>query len=650
MITQSTAKRYFGDSDPINRVMRSDTLNFKVIAVVEDVPENSHFHFDIALALLSFDGLYNSQQWFNNSYRNYFMLHENSDIEKVKARLPEFTDQYLFGGTYAEMSQKGNKWELYLQPLTSIHLNSNLRGEFEPNGKREYVYIFLVVSIFILIIACINFINLATAKSGNRAKEVGLRKTVGAQKWDLIKQFMSESLLTSFFSLAIALLLVELTLVFLKDVEGVALFMPYFSNPYTIPALIVLGLVVGLLSGFYPALVLSSFRPIFALKSQNRKGKKSPWLRNVLVTLQFSISVILIIGTFVVYKQLKLLQNEQLGFDKENVIVINNASILENSIPAFKNDLRALPFVESASAIYRMPGSRYVNLGFGAEDFEGGYTLNLSGCDEDYIHVLKPEMLMGRFFSNEYGTDSMGIVINEEALKLLEYDEPLGKKLNTWGDPRCYFHIIGVMKDMYYESKHNTIQPMGLVNVDSPFWIDTEVIALRIIPGDYQKMIGELEDIWQNHSPSIPFDFSFFDHDYDRLYTNEMQTRKLFLAFSFLAIFIACLGLLGLASFIAQQKTKEIGIRKAMGATTSSISLLLAGNYTKWVLFANLIAWPLAWYFFDRWLDNFAYKADILWWYFLLAGIISMALSLITVGLQTIKASKANPVDALRYE
>lgn len=650
VLTESTAKRYFGEEDPIQKVLRWDTLSFKVIAVVEDVPASSHFHFDMALALISFDGYYNNPGWFANNFRTYFMLYRNSDIGKVEGKFGDFTDKYLFEGRYAEYSDEGNKWVLYLQPLLSIHLNSDIRGEFEPNGRKEYVYIFLVVSIFILIIACINFINLSTAKAAARARDVGIRKTVGAQRKQLIRQYLGESVLTSFISLVLALGFAELALLYLRQHEGLQLTIPYFGSLYTIPLLLLLGLLVGTISGMYPAMVLSSFRPILVLRSQHFQNSRSPWLRNVLVTFQFAISVFLIIGSFIIYNQLNLLQNRNLGFAKDNVICIHNPSTLDQSTETFENDLRGLPYVEHVSSMFRLPGGRFINLGFGGEGIEGGFSLNLTLGDEETDDVLQLEMIEGRFFSDEFGTDTAAIVINEEAAKLLAYDDPLGKTLNTWGDPQRYFHIIGIVRNVYYESKHQKVHPMGIVHIRCPFEIGPGTIAVRITPGNYREMILGIGEVWDSYSPSIPFEYSFLDKQYDQLYKNEEQTRKLFLAFSFLALFIACLGLLGLVMFIAQQKIKEIGVRKAFGATAASISVLLSRNLTKWILLANIIAWPLSWYFFDQWLDNFAYRTHIAWWYFLLAGAMTLVIALATLSYQTIKSSLMNPVDALRYE
>ena len=647
VVTESTAKRYFGNQDPINQIITSDSTNYKVISVVEDVPKNSHFHFDIALALISFDGFYNRTGWFANNFKQYILLHKNVDYKKVEAKFPAFVDKNLYGGKYAERSSGGNKWELYLQPLKSIHLNSDLRGEFEANGRKEYVNVFLIVSIFILVIACINFINLSTAKASKRAKEVGIRKVVGSNKFDLMRQFLGESLTTSFVALILSIIFVELILVYLPKFIGVDLQIPYFSSIYTIPGLIILGILVGIISGVYPAMVLSSFRPIVVLKGSLSQGSKSSWFRNALVVFQFMISVILIIGTFVISNQLNLLQNENLGFDKEKVIVIKNSSTLGNSIQVVKNEIGSLPFVQKVSFSSKLPGTRLSNWGCKVEGREGGFTLNVFNSDEDFDDVLKLELAKGRYFSREYGTDTFAIIINEEAEKLIDFDEILGARINFWSDQ--HYHIIGVVKNLHYESKHQKIHPMAIFNAKSTNR-NSGYITVRVGSGDKTKMIADLSHIWDRYSPSVAIDYDFLDRQYDSLYENEMQTKKLFLAFSFLAIFIACLGLLGLASYMAQQKTREIGIRKTFGASAINITYLLSRNFTRWVLVANIIAWPIAWYFFNSWLNGFAERCGLEWWYFVLAAVVSILIALITVSYQTIKASKSNPIDSLRYE
>ena len=645
VITATTAKKYFGHEDPIGKIISlDDTTHFKVIAVVEDVPENSHFYFDMALSLISFNGWYNDPEWFNNNYTTYIMLHKNVDWKRVQQKLPAFTNKNLFNGRYNEVRRGNNRWEFYLQPLTSIHLTSELPGE--SNGKKEYVYIFLIISVFILLIACINFINLATAKSVGRSREVGMRKVVGSTRPKLIRQFLTESILTSYISLYLALIFVQIILMFLPDFMGKKLHMPYFDNPFTIPLLLLLGLVIGIIAGIYPSFVLSSFKPIDVLKQQLLKGKSKSWSRNLLVVFQFTISIVLIIGTTVIYRQLNVLQNENLGFDKEQIIVIRNPGVLQKNLQPFLTSIKQYPFLKSVSAVRNLPGIGYNNWGFQARGKDAAFSLNMFYCDEGMSEVLKFEMVKGRFFSKEFATDSNAIILNEAAVKIIGWQDPIGKEVTKY-DNRFY-PVIGVVKDIFYESKLQKVQPMGIMHISHAG--GPSHIILRVHPGDYSEMISKLEKTWNGFSPNIPFGYSFYDDDYDQLYKNEMQIQKLLLAFSFLAILIACLGLFGLASFMAQQKTKEIGIRKTVGATSFNIAIFLSRQFIRWVIIANLIAWPLAWYFLNEWLNNFAYRCNLRAWDFFIAALVSLFIALLTVSYQTYKASVANPIDAIKME
>jgi len=651
VITQKIAAKYFGDENPMDKVLRFDEdKNLKVTGVVKVWPSNSHIHFDLLVSLHTFEGLANNKAWFSNNFANYFVLNGNADIESVEARFPEFVDKYLFGGKYQEALDKGNSWEYYLQPVTSIHLHSDLSGEFDSTGKASYIYIFFVVAIFILLIACINFMNLATAKSAYRSKEVGVRKVFGSTRMNLIKQFYRESLLISFISLIAAIILVIIVLNFFPEVFGKELDLGFISMPFAIILLVILGLIVGIISGSYPALFLSSFQPIIVLKGYMQKGGKRSLLRSILVIFQFFISVTLIICTFIVYQQLQFLQNENLGFNKENIIVVKNPETLGDKLDVFKQEVEQFSFVRGASICNLLPGTPFSNIGYGAEDVDFSFSLNMCLCDEDYKDVLNLEMVEGRFFSDEYQTDSMGIIINEAAWELLGYDDPINKKINDWWEERHYFHVIGVIKDFHYESMHQNIRPMGLLNIDGPYDWGANFVSVKVIPGDYQAMIQKINSIWDQYASGLAFDYSFLEQDYDALYKGEAQTRKLFVIFTILAIFIASLGLLGLASFLIEQKTKEIGIRKTLGASTGQITGILTKEFIRWVIIANVLAWPIAWYLMDLWLQNFEYRISQSWWIFVLASIISLFIAMFTVSFQTIKTTRKNPIDALRYE
>ena len=349
-------------------------------------------------------------------------------------------------------------------------------------------------------------------------------------------------------------------------------------------------------------------------------------------------------------RQLDFIQNERLGFDKEQVIVIKNANMIVDDLDAFKNELLKIPAVQHASVSNRLPGIRFNNIGFGAEGFEGGYTLNLCMSDPDFQDVFKFNIVQGRYFSHEFGTDTSGIVLNEAAVKLIGWDDPIGKKVNSWSDSRIYLEVIGVVADLHYESMHTDIRPMAFMHINSPFHWTPRYIAVRTNTNNISETIYKIDNVWAGFSPQLPFEYSFFDEDYNNLYINEMRTKNLFILFAFLAIFIGCLGLLGLAAFMVERRIREIGIRKVLGASISGLVILLSGQFTRWVVVANLIAWPVAWYAMNAWLENFAYRIQIEWWIYLIAGIIALIIALMTVGLQVIKAALINPVRSLRYE
>jgi putative ABC transport system permease protein len=656
VLSENTALKYFGHLDVVGELIKyrhrntDTTYLLNVTGVMKDFPENSHFHAEVLVSILTFDGLYNNPAWFSNFNRTYILLKENADYRVLDTKMPEFVDKYLFEGSYQErIAGTNNKWELHLQPLLDIHLNSNFRGEFKANGKKEYVYIFLIAAVFILLLAVVNFVNLSTAKSASRAREVGIRKVLGSGKPRLFSQFMGESFLYSVVSLIIGLVFMELILEMIREVFNIHMVMPYFSSPFTIPALLVGGLLLGLLSGFYPALVLSNFSPMFALKDTSLRGKKSPWLRNVLVVFQFAVSVVLIFGTIIIFLQMRLLQNEDLGFDKSNILIIQHATALDPNQESFKAELLQLPFVESVSISNRLPGHQFNNLGFRADDFEDTFTLNICGCDEGYDDVLKLNILDGRFFSPEYGTDSTSTILNQEAVKLLGWEEPIGKKVYDLGPNQTGYTVIGVIEDLYYESKHHSIQPMALMNLRSPFGFVPSYVSVRLNQENMAEIILEISQVWDSFSPGLSFDYTMLASEYDRLYINEQQTQSLFIAFSILAVFIACLGLLGLSSFMLEQQTREIGVRKVFGATAPNISLMFIGRFMRWVIIANIIGWPIAWYVMDNWLQNFQYRVALTWWVFIAAAMITVFVALLTTLYESLKAAQSNPIKTLRH-
>ncbi|MFC2156675.1 ABC transporter permease [Acidobacteriota bacterium] len=658
VVTKDTAEKYFGIVDVVGRILKanfsegSGPLDFEITGVSENMPDNSHFHYDLICSSASFPSYINNTGWSSNNFVTYLLLHEGSSQKAFDEKLKDFTRKYMGGERYDAWVAKGNSWEYYLQPITQIHLTSDLNGELEANGNQTYVYVFSVVSIIILLIACINFMNLSTAKSSLRAKEVGMRKVVGSGKSRLVAQFISESVILSFIALVLGIGIVHLLLPPFRNLVGRPLEMNYLSNPMTIPLLLGLGIFVGLVSGSYPAFFLSSFKPIAALKDRGLGGvsRAGTRLRNVLVVFQFSISIFLIIGTVVVFQQMRFLRNTKLGFEKEQVLVISNADVLGSRTDSFKETLRQESGIIDVSGANMLPGMGFSNIGFGAEGVEQSFTLNMGICDQDYLKTLGLEMKQGRFFSKDYPSDANAAVINEKALELMGWDDPIGKKINNWSQNRGNFTVVGVVKDFHYESFHQKIRPFALFLAGGYYNRPHRVIAVRLGTGDLTRTIAAIENKWTEFAPANPFEYSFLDQDYDNLYVNEQQTRKMFTAFSFLAILIACLGLFGLASFIVDRRTREIGIRKVLGASVPGVVSLLNGSFLKWVLLANFLAWPAAFFIMRGWLQNFAYRIDLSLWMFVPAAVLALLIAMATVSFQTVKAAFKNPADSLRFE
>jgi len=643
VLTETTANKYFNHEDPMDKTITIGTRDFKITGIVSDVPVNSHFHFDMVYSIIS-NSNFQSTQWFNNNFKTYIQLQKEYDFKQLEAKFPDFVLRNLYAGT---PPTEGNYWEFFLQPLTDIHLTSDISGEFEPNSNKTYVLMFSFISIFVLLIACVNFMNLTTAKAAGRAKEIGIRKVVGSFKIQLIKQFLTESIVLSFVSTVTALLLIELILPVYNNFIGRNLSVPY-GDPLVLPGLAVLVLIVGFLSGIYPSFFLSSFKPVTVLKGNSGIGSSRSLLRNGLVVFQFTISIFLIIGTLVVQKQLDLLQNNKLGFDKEQVLVIKNARSLGNNRNSFKNELLNQSFVSSVSIAYRLPGESHDNWGMRPEGMNET-TLNITETDEDYLQTLKLEMVDGRFFLEDFPSDSVAIILNETAVKLFGWDDPIGKYIDVFGNTNIRRKVIGVVKDYHYESKRQNIRPMSILNINGTL-TSPNYAVVRIDLENLNQNISRIEEIWNTASSNLPFEFSFLDEDYNSIYNNEKQTGTIFAIFSLLTILVASLGLFGLASFMADQRTKEIGIRKVLGASEASIIALFSKDFLKWTFIAVVIATPAGWIFMNNWLQNFAYKIDLSPQIFLTAGALALLTAVITVSYQSVKAAYTHPADSLRNE
>ncbi len=642
ILTESAAIKYFGEEDPMGKQLRIGAGNFVVTGLLRDVPQNSHITFDVVVSLKSRRN-YDRFGWLNNNYSTYLTLSENLTQNSIKMKLELLVEQNI-----NQMLSKweNNWWEYRLEPLLDIHLHSDLNAPNGINGKYEYVLVFGIIAIFILIIACVNYVNLTTARFANRAKEVGIRKVVGSIKAQLIRQFLLESILICFIGTLIALILIKFSLPFLNDIAGKSLNLGYFNNPFVLPGFALLTIILGLFAGIYPAFYLSSFKPATVLKGRLIGKTNKSFLRNGLVVFQFSISIFLLISTLIIHKQLDLFQSKNLGFDRDQILVVKNANLLGGQKNSFKNELNQYFNIESVTGSSSLPGKRFNNLGISLED-SSKLTLDFYICDYDFIKTLDIELLKGRFFSREYSLDSNAIVLNEEAMKIFGGEDPIGKEIVR--DERR-FKVIGVVKNFHYESLRNEISKMGMVLPVLNFEEFERFISVKVKTSNLGKTIDFVRAQWEKFAPNMPFEYSFLDYDFNKLYINEERTQKLSLIFSFLAIFISSLGMFGLASYISEQRTKEIGIRKVLGAKESGLVYLLSKEFLLKVITANTIAWPAAYFLMVHWLRDFAYRIDISLEIFIFSTLIAIAIALLTVSYQTIKAATANPVDSLRYE
>lgn len=661
VLTASTAKKYFGTTEAVGRNIETDNKKlFKVTAVIKDIPANSHFNFDFIFSIKNVE--YNYGNYLSNNFQTYILLKKGTDYKVFERNFAQVIEKYVLPQAQQFMQLKsmddfakaGNKLEYSLIPLTDIHLKSSRAAELGVNGNIQYVYIFSAVAAFVLLLACINFMNLSTARSSNRAKEVGIRKVLGSDKRSLIRQFLVESFLMSFLSLTVALLIVWLVTPFFNNISGKTLSMATLLGSKQLVFICALPLVVGLLAGSYPAFYLSSFQPISVLKGKLNAGFKRSGLRNSLVVFQFATSIILIIGTVIVYSQLNYIRTTRLGFQKDQVLIIRSTGSLGNKVDAFKTDVLKMPGVVSGtlSGYLPVPSARNDNT-FSTSavmDSRNGLNMQVWNIDYDYIKTMGMQMDKGRNFSLEFGTDTSGLIINETTAKLLGYADPIGKKLYTFyqvGNTNTLisYNIIGVVKNFHFESLRHNIGPLCLRLGKS-----TSTAAFKVDAQNLQPLLKQVEAKWKAMVPAMPFNYRFMDEAFDNMYRTEERVGKVAVSFAILAILIACLGLFGLVTYAAEQRTREVGIRKVLGASITSIVTLLSKDLLILVLIAALIAFPVAWYAMHNWLQDFAYRISISWWVFAVAGITSFAIALLTISFQAIKAGMANPVKSLRTE
>ncbi len=660
VISQKAAKKYFGSDDPVGKTLNLDnTADFRVTGVFRDIPSNSHFHWDFIGSFASIEKKL-VPEWTSLDVYTYLLLKDGAVPDELEAKFPAMVEKYcdrefktFTGKVYAQLKESGSKWEYFLQPLTSIHLHSNLGFELEPNGDIKYVYIFSTIAIFCLLIASINFINLSTARSAKRAKEVGIRKVVGSARRHLMAQFIAESVLMSLVALLIALLLVRFFRPFFYSLIGRQIDISFLSHPSQ--ALILIGIIVfvGVVAGIYPAFVLSSFRPVAVLKQQMKNGTRSHGLRRGLVVFQFLTSIILIIGTLIIHDQLRYIQNKDLGFQKDQILIVQDAFILGQRVSAFKEELKQNPNVVSATVTSYLPvlSNRRVRSIFpeGQSEQKDFIAVQAWRADHEFIHTFNMKMIRGRDFSREFSTDSEAAIINETAANMLGWDDPIGKRIGVVGTSRSgkyqYFTIIGVVKNFHFDSMREAIMPLALYLEAS-----SEFLAVRLQTENISDQIESVRELWNKYLPGYPFEFSFLDGRFENMYKSEIQSGRILSIFSVLAVVISCLGLLGLSAYMAEQRTKEIGIRKVLGATIPEILFLLSKEFIRLVLIGFLIAAPLSYFLMRKWLQDFAYRTSIGIWPFIISVSLALFIASLTVSYYAVRLALSNPAESLRYE
>ena len=652
VISEDLGRKYFGEGvDPMGKIIEYEgQIPLKVSGILGKLPTQSHFQFQALISfptLIPMMGQSLTQNWVWNPNWTYLLLAEDATPKELEAQFPAFIDKYYPDFIKTQITH-------YLQPLTDIHLKSHLDYEIEANSSEATIYIFLMIGVFILLIACINFMNLATARSAKRAQEVGMRKVLGAHKGQLIRQFIGESIVMSFLSLFVALFLISISLPFFNQVSGKEISQDLLLTPQFLCILTGIGIIVGIISGLYPAFFLSSFQPVKVLKGKLKSSRSNAFFRKGLVIIQFSISLILIISTVIIYQQFSYMRGADTGFTKDQIIVIPTKPEIVPKIEFFREEILRNPQVKNMTIMNEIMGVHHNVHEYNYEGMEPGKWIYFPSLivNEDFVKTFDLEIVAGRDFSREISTDdTASIIINETMVSHLGWGTPqdaLGKQFFT---PRGNERVVGVIKDFHFVSLKDKIRPFVLdITSGNAKAFFTKNLAVRIAPEDMEKTLEHIGNVWSSMSPDHPFDYSFLDAEIDNLYRDESKLGDLVGYFSLLAIFIACLGLFALASFTAEQRTKEIGIRKVLGSTMYEIMQLLALDFMKLVLLANLIAWPLAWWMMQEWLTGFAYHTKIEWWIFLAASLAVVLISLFTVITQAYRAGLTNPVLALREE
>lgn len=654
VVTTETAQKYFGNAPVLGKIITigNDNEAFKITGIAAPAPTNSQVQFDFILSAAS-DSDLKSDNWTNNNLYSYYRKNPNTDVASIDARLRELTIEHVgpefeqgLGVDFKQFEKQGGVYAYFSYPMHSKHLyQTQLVDGLTPSSDIKYVYSIGAVGLFILLIACINFMNLSTARSSGRAKEVGLRKTLGSVRSKLIAQFMSESLVYVFAAMLIALVSVYLLIPSFNLLSGKSLHFELMLQPVVLLSVLVVFLLVALLAGSYPAFYLTSFNPVEVLKGKVRSGMKSKGIRSALVVVQFAISITLIISTLVVYNQLNFLRERNIGLDKSGVIVIRNTNRLANNRNAFRESMNGQAEIVKTSFTNNVfPGVNNTTV-FRAESDAQEHILATYQADYDHMNVLKMELASGRFFSKDFPSDSTACVINEAAVRELGWENPLAEKLISYNGPTpVTMQVVGVIKDFNFESFKTNIRPLVIRLTNTA---NNMLVRYNGKPND---AVAAIERLWKQNASNEPFEYTFLDQNFDSLFKEEQRLGQLFTVLTSVAIFVACLGLMGLASFTAEQRTKEIGIRKVMGASVSSVSTLLSKEFMWLVAIAFVVASALAYYLMDQWLASFAYRIELSATLFVLGGVLAAGVAALTVSFHFIKAARSNPVNSLRYE
>jgi len=660
MLTEETASKYFGTEDPMDKILKfNNRFSLKVTGVYRAFPSNAHMHpgMLISFSTLKDTAIYGEENlrtsWGDNSFFTYLMFPKGYPVDQMRASFPAFVDRRMDKSNYNGM-RPSLFTRLDLQKLTDIHLHSHMDYEAEPNGDIKRVYVFSFIALFILLIACINYMNLSTARSALRAREIGIRKVVGASRKELVMQFLSESVLLTVLANLLAFSMLYFLLPFLNRLSGEDLSLGVLYKPWVILLMLVTPFAVGLLSGAYPALFISSFEPIKTLKGLFRANGSHLSLRQVLVGAQFAISIILIISTIVVYRQMQYIQQAALGYDKEHVVIMPYNNQVHDHYEAFRTELLRDAGLRDVARSSRIPTGRLLD-GLDAYTLSGDSMkpvqsdLRYLAVDYDFVATYGIPVAAGRNFSRTFGVDTSNFLINETAAAALGWTPVSNAVGNDFKYGGVQGHIIGVVGDFHFESLHQKIAPMVFA-LPSPSQNFFNALSVKIAGANTDAAMSALEKSWKKYYPEVPYEYTFLDDNFDKLYQSEQKQGSLFTLFACIAILIACLGLFGLSAFAISQRTKEIGIRKVLGAETGGIVMLLSKDFVRLVGIAALIAFPVAWYAMHRWLLDFAYRTNISWWIYLLAAAIALLIALVTVGFQAVRAAWLNPVKSLRSE